>query len=255
LVSLQFHDVEFSVELRSIESCIANYEDGVTKARSVAGSAYDAEGDLVKMTDDVTFPDIKDAKFPLQMEAMSVYLGQAERMRFAAAKQEILVCQNQKQSKVNINGREEIDLKFNHCVSELVMGVPRNDSLEFYGKEEALTKRPREALESFHLSLNNQDRTQPSKESQFYRLVSPFQHHQSIPRSQVYSISFALHPDQINQPSGSLNMSRVDDVVLHIKEGAKGSGAKARGDFLYIFARSWNVVRLSLGISGLAYSF
>ena len=252
IVSLQFHDVEFSVDLRSIQDCVENYVDGVTKARSVAGSAYDADGDLVRMDGANAFPDLKDAKFPLQMEAMSIYLGQAERMRFAAAKQEILICQNQKQTKVNINGRDEVDLKFNHCVSELVMGVPRNDSLEFYGHEEALTKRPREALESFSLSLNNQDRTQAGKESQFYRLVSPFQHHQSIPRSQVYSISFALHPDQINQPSGSLNMSRVDDVVLHIKEGAKGTD---RGDYLYVYARSWNVVRLSLGISGLAYSF
>ena len=50
----------------------------------------------------------------------------------------------------------------------------------------------------------------------------------------------------------AVTRARVDDVVLNIKSAPE---ADDRGDHPHIFARSYNIVRISMGISGLGYSY
>ena len=248
VVALQFHDIQFELNLRSIKDCIANVE--VAKARL---PAYGDDGNLTRLSADLaSFPELSAAKYPVHMQAIGVYLGQQERVRMASAKSEILIQQSQAQMRVSLEGRESLDIKFNHAVSEMILAVPRDGSgCDFRGHTEELTGASREALESFHLSLNNQNRTPAGQNAAYYRLVQPLMHHASIPRATgIYSLSFALLPD-MPMPSGSINMSRIDDIELHLKAGS-GAG---RGSYLHVFAKSWNVLRISLGISGLGFSY
>ena len=195
--------------------------------------------------------DDRSISYPVQLEATGIYLSQAERLRFASSKIEQIIVQHQEQKVTSVGTKDSVKLNFHHCASELLIGVPRNGSIDFLGHEEALTGRARESVESLSLELNNQARTQDSKEGQYFRTCVPYQHHSLAPRDQVYALSFAMHPDQIQQPSGSLNMSRIDTVDLKFKAGA-GEG---RGDTMFVYARSYNVLRMSLGISGLGFSF
>ena len=57
--------------------------------------------------------------------------------------------------------------------------------------------------------------------------------------------SFALKPEE-HQPSGTLNMSRIDSSHLQI--------ATEKSGLINIFAVNYNVLRILSGMGGLAYS-
>ena len=58
-------------------------------------------------------------------------------------------------------------------------------------------------------------------------------------------IRLHLKPEE-HQPSGTLNMSRIDTAQLQVE-------SKADGD-LYVYAVNYNVLRILSGMGGLAYS-
>jgi len=226
LISLQFHDVQFDCDFRSILDCVT--QTAQSTPITMAGSTTEL---LSAHTD-----------FPVQLEAQYVYLDQSERMKFAGAKLEILISQHQKADAAILAGAVgEKKLMFNHAVAELMMVIPK----------EKLSFGDADSLKSLHLSLNNQARTQERKDAAFYRLMVPYMHHANIPQvNDVYCMSFALQPSDIVQPSGALNFSRIDDAILNWEAAAAVQGGK-----MHIFARSWNVLRVQVGISGLTYQF
>jgi len=66
------------------------------------------------------------------------------------------------------------------------------------------------------LQLNGQDRFSVRK-GNYFNLVQPYQHHTNIPLNRGINVySFALKPEE-HQPSGTLNMSRIDTATLAVK--------------------------------------
>lgn len=51
---------------------------------------------------------------------------------------------------------------------------------------------------------------------EYFTLVQPYQHHKRSKKDGIYVYSFSLHPDKI-QPSGFSNMSRIQDISLHLE--------------------------------------
>jgi hypothetical protein len=67
--------------------------------------------------------------------------------------------------------------------------------------------------------------------------------------------SFALKPEE-HQPSGTLNMSRIDTAVLNLEIDQTGSYATTNtySKNLHVYAVNYNVLRILSGMGGLAYS-
>ena len=66
--------------------------------------------------------------------------------------------------------------------------------------------------------------------------------------------SFALKPEE-HQPSGTLNMSRIDTAVLNLNfEAPITNGYNATDYTLFVYAVNYNVLRILSGMGGLAYS-
>jgi hypothetical protein len=70
--------------------------------------------------------------------------------------------------------------------------------------------------------------------------------------------SFSLNPED-HQPSGTCNMSRIDNATLNITFGVDGvSDFKAQylndDSKISIYALNYNVLRILSGMGGLAYS-
>lgn len=103
-------------------------------------------------------------------------------------------------------------------------------------------------LKEFKLILNGQDRfkAQPGK---YFNTVQPYQYHSGSPMPGIYSYSFALQPEA-HQPSGTCNMSRIDNaqVSVELKSGASTS------ETMHLFAVNYNVLRVQSGMGGLAFS-
>jgi hypothetical protein len=96
------------------------------------------------------------------------------------------------------------------------------------------------------LQLNGHDRF-ASRPGTYFNLVQPFQHHEKIPANKGINVySFALKPSE-HQPSGSLNLSRIDTANLKVVTAAGAASIK-------VFAHGYNVLRIMSGMGGLAYS-
>ena len=101
------------------------------------------------------------------------------------------------------------------------------------------------------LQLNGHDRF-AEREGRYFNLVQPYQHHTNVPATGINVYSFGLKPEE-HQPSGSCNMSRIDNAVLHLtlsREAVRNNrSAKVR-----VYAVNYNVLRIMSGMGGLAYS-
>jgi hypothetical protein len=105
------------------------------------------------------------------------------------------------------------------------------------------------------LQLNGNDRFSV-RDGAYFSYVQPYQHHTNIPSNPGISVySFALKPED-HQPSGTLNMSRIDTATLMIttKDVSKYTTGSTTFDGINIYAVNYNVLRILSGMGGLAYS-
>jgi hypothetical protein len=100
------------------------------------------------------------------------------------------------------------------------------------------------------LQLNGNDRF-AERPGGYFNYVQAYQHHTNIPTNKGINVySFALKPED-HQPSGTLNMSRIDTAVLSLTNNYKTSVTNA---YVNIYAVNYNVLRILSGMGGLAYS-
>ena len=105
------------------------------------------------------------------------------------------------------------------------------------------------------LQLNGNDRFSV-RDGAYFSYVQPYQHHTNIPSNPGISVySFALKPED-HQPSGTLNMSRIDTATLMVttKDVIKYTTGSTTFDGINIYAVNYNVLRILSGMGGLAYS-
>jgi hypothetical protein len=105
-------------------------------------------------------------------------------------------------------------------------------------------------FETCLLQLNGNDRFNV-RNGNYFNLVQPYQHHTNIPLNRGINVySFALKPEE-HQPSGTLNMSRIDTAILDVKPRTITGTLNAN---INIYAVNYNVLRILSGMGGLAYS-
>lgn len=232
LASLQFHGVQLHCQFEEMNKVI------VVSSKDV----------IVKNVDTGVALQANDLK--ASIETTYVFLENAERERFATNHFEVLIVQHQQfyhQANTQFN---RIQLNFNHPTLEIIFAVRRecqratNNWYNFSGID------GRDPIVEVDLKLNNQSRF-GQKPGIYFRTVQPFQHHSNIPDAFIYCYSFALHPEDTTAPSGSCNLSRIDNVDLNI---TLQSGLDKELPTIMVFARSFNICRFREGLAGLAFS-
>jgi hypothetical protein len=84
----------------------------------------------------------------------------------------------------------------------------------------------------------------------FYTYVQALQHHRSIPPVGVFIYSFSLYPED-NQPSGSCNLSKIDDFSIDITVEPISYNKPAN---VRVYAISYNILRIINGVASLAFA-
>jgi hypothetical protein len=115
-------------------------------------------------------------------------------------------------------------------------------------------------VQSAKLQLNGHDRFS-ERDGHYFNYVQPYQHFSNTPGDGNNVYSFALNPEE-HQPSGSCNMSRIDNATLSLKLGERGAdkAGSFADDYLVddtvcsIYTVNYNVLRVMSGMGGLAYS-
>ena len=250
LIALQYHEVKVKIEFESKVNCI------------LSGTTAD---NIANITNASLWVDY-------------IFLDTDERRRFAQLSHEYLIEQLQFTGSETLNkGTNRIKLNFNHPCKELIWvakskGAFKKDRWYDYNfvssavtEENALSRTSnyiyqvdpaefKNPLKSAILQLNGNDRF-AVREGLYFTHVQPYQHHTNVPVNNPINVySFALKPEE-HQPSGTLNMSRIDTATLMIEAENPGSTAT---DYTYdginIYAVNYNVLRILSGMGGLAYS-
>ena len=234
LIALQYHEVKINIQFETLAN--------LSKVGTVTGSLSAAS-----------------------LWVDYVFLDTDERRRFAQLSHEYLIEQLQFTGSESITASaNRIKLNFNHPVKELVWVLQRstpasnawNNYVNADGVSTAVsTVNPNLAwngsntMTAAKLQLNGHDRF-TARDGDYFNLVQPYQHHDNIPNNTGINVySFALKPQE-HQPSGTLNMSRIDTAVLSFTAGANYTS----GSVIKTFAVNYNVLRVMSGMGGLAYS-
>jgi hypothetical protein len=110
-----------------------------------------------------------------------------------------------------------------------------------------------------NIQLNGHDRFY-KVEGSYFAFYQVQNHHTRTPTTDGINVySFALNPESL-QPCGTTNLSRIDSTILnlwfgdHLRNNCRLRLDIARDSKLYIFAFSYNILRVMSGMAGLAYS-
>ena len=228
IVSLQYHEIEIKMAVRKFDECWKKYYNN-----------SDNKPKEVKITN-------------CSINLEYVYLDQIERKEFAQSNHEFLIKQIQYITSNSIKENQDnikINLNFYNPIIELIFVVQRRESLTntkdylYYGK----TTSGGDTVKSAKLLLNNEERI-PEMTGKELRLLNVLDKHTNVPTyNYIYLYSFSLKPESY-QPAGSYNFSRFDnkELVIEFEDGIKVSNVK-------VYAVSYNFLRISKGMGGLAY--
>ena len=246
LIALQYHEVKINILFETKDNCRGNTNE------------------LTDLTSTTLWVDY-------------IFLDTDERRRFAQLSHEYLIEQLQFTGTESINDSAtsiKPKLSFNHPCKELVWFCTSSHSTtkatinnnwvnystgvngyaagnsELFKETSAITST--NPIKTAKLVLNGNDRFS-ARPGSYFNLIQPFQHHENIPSNSGINVySFALKPEE-HQPSGTLNMSRIDTAVFNLDlntDYTTGTFSKN----LHVYAVNYNVLRILSGMGGLAYS-
>jgi hypothetical protein len=199
----------------------------------------------------------------LQLFGDYIFLDKPERQQFAASQHEYLIDQLQiapVQSVAAGATKANISLAFNHCCKEFLWTIhqTRMDCVrEWFNYSNAIHSNGGEAgvvetdlLESALIRLDGYDRFY-RRGARYFRITQAYQRHTTIPHSPmyVYLYSFSLRPED-DQPSGTINCSKIDDIVLNLEFNTGVIGYERN---ITVYATNYNVFRIVGGLGGLAF--
>jgi len=241
LIGLQYHEVKINIQFEEASKCVLH-------------GAINVPNDL---------------KASLWVDY--VYLDTDERRKFAQSSHEYLIEQLQFTGRETVSNKVKLNL--NHPVKELIWIVNKevksnSDWFNFTDNKDKLklehtlenyeevknklscTRGSKNPIKSGKLILNGNDRFY-ERDGRYFNLVQPFQHHTNVPNNAGINVySFALKPEE-HQPSGTLNMSRIDTATLSLNYE---SDVNTSVDNLSVYAINYNVLRILSGMGGIAYS-
>ena len=285
LIALQYHEVKINIQFEEKANCIINFSTNAATEEGNPSSTLLGYAEDIKETYlwvDYIFLDTDERRRFAQLS--HEYL--IEQLQFTG--QESLTV-----------GTNRIKLNFNHPCKELIwVAKPSNykkksawyNYTDFDSQDaipSALNTRPLSNSTFFStsnyvagvnftnplsgmpetggtpfadaiLQLNGNDRFSV-REATYFTYVQPYQHHTCIPSNPgIHVYSFALKPEE-HQPSGTLNMSRIDTATLMLNTKKQSLLQNAGPDNttfngVNIYAVNYNVLRILSGMGGLAYS-
>jgi hypothetical protein len=245
LIALQYHEVKLKIQFEDLSKCIV-------------GKTSTTDTQFASKT------------FPATVWVDYIFLDTDERRRFAQLSHEYLIEQLQftGAEALSATSGNRYRLNFNHPCKELIWVAKPEDSRTVNAWYNYTTSEATELDSSLVgantsniftgvyptgenpltrclLQLNGNDRF-AERDGGYFNYVQPYQHHTNIPKNRGINVySFALKPEE-HQPSGTLNMSRIDTAVLSMTSTKAGT--------INIYAVNYNVLRIMSGMGGLAYS-
>lgn len=254
LIALQYHEVRVTIQLADVSAWLRTVSSSTDTDKTVTGVASAFPSDVSMPT-----PFVK-------LFCDFIYLDTEERRRFAQVSHEYLIEQlqftgveatsdNQAETKVRLNFNHPCKL-FAWMCSKATPGAAAADphstrldpsSNSVLAGDLTTGVNP---VEQVGLQLNGHERFKP-RSGEYFTLVQPYQHFTRVPTTDFPGVySFCISPEE-HQPSGALNMSRVDNAQMTF---TLTPTARTSVFNIYVYAVNYNVLRILSGMGGLAFS-
>lgn len=254
LVALNHTDIHIHIELNTLEDC-AFWEDYTEFRRPVRHSGH--------------IPSISSTpSLNCKILAQYIYVEKDERKALHEKKHEYLIDTIKYNNSILFTKNSIVDNKitispfFKNSCKEILWVIQQDSYINgsrtnkekvpsYYGLEEDGSKH---IIKRLKIKLNNRDR-EAYKTSSYYNNIVPYEHHTSIPSDGIYSYSFCLYPE-LQQPSGSLNLSKIDEMFFIIElnqdiiDKMNNDNEKLRCRFYCV---GQNILRIMSGMAGLAF--
>lgn len=187
------------------------------------------------------------------LEVNYIYLDTPEQFAVASQPQDFLIERLDQYEPGEFMGTANISLPLHNPVKEMVW-ITRRADIGLYNDWCNFTNsvpedRTKPILASGHLMFNGVDRF-ADKPADFFNLLQPFQYHTASPRQGIYCYSFALFPEKPT-PSGSANMSMINDVTLSLTFNAPLAAYKFE---VVIYSVSINIFRVMAGTGSVVFA-
>jgi len=303
IIALPFHTVKIKIDVRRVAECIVapslaadanawtgafigttptthvrlsqTKEDYGNSRLVILGTTGTAKGTTI--TTSTTNSSI--CSSPI-LSVRYILLDREERAAMSQLKRKYVISQYQKQ-RLNAlgTGSYKDSLTLAHPVSTFVFMVrrkvnsDRRDHFNFFGQYDVDNKLHDECIKDYQLYLNNSSAFACQGEGQqdtiWARAVEPHSFHTAAPNNGVqskgvYIYSPSLAPENVIQPHGSLNFSKIDSVSLQMTpktdyfKDSNASAVTADNGFntaeVLAFARSYNTLSIESGLAGLEWS-
>ena len=224
LIALMYHDVKINISFRPYTDCII----GTPAATPVLSNCT------------------------LYLDY--VFLDAPERRMFSQMNHEYLIeCLQFQGANAYSNSSVRQTLNFSHPCKELIWVIQPDanvvsganrwvDYTDSGSGSSSTYYAGNNVMVSGKIQLNTHDRIS-TRPASYFNLMQPYNHHTRIPATGIYVYSFAIKPEE-HQPSGSLNMSRIDGVQILMTLSTGSSPVQ-----VYAFAVNYNVLRITSGIN------
>jgi hypothetical protein len=247
LISLPHQDVKINIEFRNLNELVKSSAASPTITGAVSGAT---------------------PTFTASLFVDYIYLDTKERQIFTEKSHEYVIEQVQYDGEeslvLNGNTRFSTSLSFTQPVKEIFWVVTNEDrisktyngqgnSLLDFSTDQTTTRKTTDEFDSAVIKINGVDRFTP-RDALYFRAIQPIQYHTSAPLDKyIYCYSFCLKPEEL-QPSGSCNFSMLDTATLQLNYTASDSTRSDNDSRLKVFALNYNILRVTSGMCGLAYS-
>jgi hypothetical protein len=244
LLALQYHPIRINITLRPLNQMFVIDNPNATtpcdtSAVSASIQSFNMYGDFV-------------------------HLDVEERRRFVSNAHEYLIEQVQYTNSIPVDQGAttvQFPMEFNHPIRELYWVVQRNAAVnarQWFNYTNLANGETSTAGNTFQnlianalLKLDGFDRFD-QRNADYFRLIQPYQYHTVIPLDDfIYSYSFSFKPEDV-QPSGSMNASRIDNLVLQLTMNTTVSPARGPAN-VRVYALNHNVLRVVDGFGGLLF--
>lgn len=260
LIAMQYTDISISVTFKPFDFCWFKQQPGTT--------------DPATWSNTNPIPQIINA----YLYADYIYLDTYERRKFLSTEvfqnliEQFQMC-NPIQ-KLNLINNISAPFFLNNPVKELIWvyksnyALSINDHVNYGNVINYSSSAPHSAngtqniqtippIYNVQLKYNGNDRFDMRTGKYFWR-VQPYQRHTYGPDQYIYVFSFAVKPEEL-QPSGTCNFSKIDDAhfIFTFNDCINALGTQSNSPqdgYFIIYARSYNILKISSGMAGVLFS-
>ena len=255
LISLQYQNIDVTIELRPIYELYQIYDGSIGKFVSPFFYSQNNPSKASTVTiNNFTKDHNKIIDLNAYLDCNYIFLDNAERTYIASNTMDFLVERVYNVQKTGLlSGYNFIDLNISNSIKEILWVLRRGDINNYNDWTNLTPAIPLDdtfsILKSAKIVWNGQDRFE-EKPYEYFNLLQPFQHHTSAPRAGIHTYSFAIYPEKVN-PSGSYNASIINKqqltFTLNSYSGINSFDAS-------VYALYYNIFRVMAGHGSMVFA-